>query len=247
MDDYFVLSERPLERLFRLGELYITAQAQAVTPLAIGRPPPRGRDEFRRSAETGEARCRKRRHSSDSTEHIKKTPYFSSVEGPQFHCMRMIYSRSKGYVVIASSKSEILIAHASSINTQVHRKGIYVLWLLQWTTVLDGQRYTPKLWEKWVHAAYFGRVYYWKEGLSIFSYTFEPSLKTVPKTSWYSENGKKRTAGGYSRRSKRYRRAVRGETLDLVADFVPRERYWWEGNGVKVPDAKLFMERQWSA
>ncbi len=30
MDDYFVLSERPLERLFRLGELYITAQAQEV-------------------------------------------------------------------------------------------------------------------------------------------------------------------------------------------------------------------------
>ena len=94
---------------------------------------------------------------------------------------------------------------------EYHRKGIYVLWLLQWTTALDGQRYTPKLWEKWVHATYFGRVYYWKEGLSIFSYTFEPSLKTVPKTTWYSENGKKMTAGGYSRRSKRYRRAVRGD------------------------------------
>jgi competence protein CoiA len=126
---------------------------------------------------------------------------------------------------------------------EYHRKGIYVLWLLQWTTALDGQRYTPKLWEKWVHAAYFGRVYYWIEGLSVVPYSFEPSHKTVPKTSWYSKDGKKKTAGGYCRRSKRYRTAVRGQTLNLAHDFVPKERFWWEGNGVKVPDAKIFMER----
>lgn len=39
------------------------------------------------------------------------------------------------------------------------RQGIYVLWLLPWTPYLDGRRYSPKLWEKWIHAAYFGRVY----------------------------------------------------------------------------------------
>jgi competence protein CoiA len=126
---------------------------------------------------------------------------------------------------------------------EYHQKGIYVLWLLQWTTALDGQRYTPKLWEKWVHAAYFGRVYYWLHGLSVVPYRFEPSLKTVPKTTWYAEDGRKMTGGGYSRRSKRYRMGVRGETLNLATDFGPRERFWWEGNGVKVPDAKLFMER----
>jgi competence protein CoiA len=50
------------------------------------------------------------------------------------------------------------------------RKGIYVLWLLQWTPKLDARRYTPRLWEKWIHAAYFGRVYYWIEGLTVVSY-----------------------------------------------------------------------------
>lgn len=38
------------------------------------------------------------------------------------------------------------------------RDGIYVLWLLQWTPKLDAGRCAPRLWEKWVHAAYFGRV-----------------------------------------------------------------------------------------
>jgi competence protein CoiA len=124
------------------------------------------------------------------------------------------------------------------------RNGIYVLWLLQWTPALDAVRYAPRLWEKWIHAAYFGRVYYWIEGLTVVSYRFEPSFKTVPRTSWYAEDGKKMTVGGYVQKSKRYRELVRGDTLNLTTDFGPTQRYWWEGNGVKVPDAKLFMHRK---
>ncbi len=122
------------------------------------------------------------------------------------------------------------------------QKGIYVLWLLQWTPALDAERYAPRLWEKWIHAAYFGRVYYWTEKLNLVAYRFEPSFKTVPRKSWYSPDGKKMTAGGYSRKSKRHRTATRVDSLNLVTDFAPKERFWWEGNGVKVPDAKLFMD-----
>jgi len=124
------------------------------------------------------------------------------------------------------------------------RKGIYVLWLLQWTPFLDAPRYTTRLWEKWIHAAYFGRVYYWTEGLTVASYHFDPHFKSVPKQSWYSPKGKKITAGGFSRRSKRYRMPIRGRTFNLATDFVPTQRYWREGNGFIIPDAKLFMERR---
>jgi competence protein CoiA len=123
------------------------------------------------------------------------------------------------------------------------RKGIYVLWLLQWTPKLDAKRYSPKLWEKWIHACYFGRVYYWLQNLDVVSYNFEPHLKSVPKTEWYSKDGTKMTAGGFTRRSRRYRAAIRGKTLNLATNFVPRERFWWEGGGLKVPDGKIFIEK----
>lgn len=126
---------------------------------------------------------------------------------------------------------------------EYHRKGIYVLWLLLWTPKLDAKRYAPELWEKWLHACYFGRVYYWTHGLSVVSYQFEPSFQAVPKKSWFSKDGKRMTGGGYSRRSERYRTPVRGATLNLVKDFVPKARLWWEGGGLKVPDAKILMER----
>lgn len=125
------------------------------------------------------------------------------------------------------------------------RSGFYVLWLLQWTPKLDRPRYNPQIWEKWIHAAYFGHVYYWIEGLQVVSYRFEPSFRTVRKNTWYSRRlGNKNTRGGYTLRSKRYRTTVRGNILNLATDFSPKERFWWGGNGLKVPDAKLFMEKR---
>jgi competence protein CoiA len=137
---------------------------------------------------------------------------------------------------------------ALSMETIIHRtaeyarKGIYVLWLPQWTPYLDGVRYSPRLWEKWIHAAYFGRVYYWIKGLKVACYHFEPYLKHVPRNSWYSEDGDKMVVGGYARKSKRHRSPVRGEILNLAKHFVPKEREWWSGGDFVLPTAKLFMQ-----
>lgn len=145
-------------------------------------------------------------------------------------------------VAIEVQLSNLSIETIMSRTIDYHRRGIYVLWLLQWTPALDQPRYTPRVWEKWIHTAYFGRVYYWTRGLEVVSYHFEPSLRSVPRKTWYAKNGQQMTGGGYSQRSKRFRAPTRGRTCNLATDFGPRERLWWEGGGVKVPDAKLFME-----
>jgi competence protein CoiA len=121
------------------------------------------------------------------------------------------------------------------------RKGIYVLWLLQWTPYLDSTRYAPRLWEKWIHATYFGCVYYWIEGLKIVSYHFDPYLRHVPESNWYSEDGEEMSAGGFSKKSKRFRCPVRGDVLDLARDFVPKSREMWNENGFTIPAAKIFV------
>jgi len=144
-------------------------------------------------------------------------------------------------VAIEVQLSNLSVETIMQRTIEYHRKGIYVLWLLPWVETLDRSRYMPRSWEKWLHAAYFGRVYYWLRDLEVVSYSFEPHLRTIPKKIWHAENGKQMIAGGYSRRSKNHRTAVRGRTLNLANDFVPKQRYWWKGNGIKVPDAKLFM------
>lgn len=123
------------------------------------------------------------------------------------------------------------------------QKRIYVLWLLQWTPELDSGNYTPRAFENWIHAAYFGQAYYWVEGLTVAAYHFNPHLKVVPSSTWYSKEGMKQRSGGYVKRMKRSRTPVKRQELNLVTDFAGKQRYWWEGGGLKVPDAKLFVEK----
>ena len=135
-----------------------------------------------------------------------------------------------------------------SMETIIHRtkeyarKGVYVLWLLQWSPYLDADRYSPRLWEKWIHATYFGHVYYWIEGLTVASYHFDPHLLNVRSTEWRSEDGEEMSSGGYQRKSKRYRVPIRSGTLNLAKHFVPKRRESWESRDMTVPEAKLFME-----
>ena len=146
-------------------------------------------------------------------------------------------------VAIEVQLSSLSLETIQERTIEYFREGAYVLWLLQWTPALDSPRYTPTLWEKWIHALYFGHAYYWLEGLTVASYSFEPHFKTVPKRSWFSPDGRKMTAGGYSQKSKRHRTAVRGDTLNIATDFDPKLRYWWKGDAFTLPDAKLFMHR----
>jgi competence protein CoiA len=149
-------------------------------------------------------------------------------------------------VAIEVQLSSLSLETIQERTIEYFREGVYVLWLLQWTPALDSPSYMPTLWEKWIHALYFGQAYYWLEGATVASYRFEPHLKTVPRRSWFTPNGKKSTAGGYSQRSKRHRTAVRGDTLNIATDFGPKRRYWWQENGFTLPDAKLFIRRNTS-
>jgi competence protein CoiA len=114
------------------------------------------------------------------------------------------------------------------------RKGIYVLWLPQWKSSLGSARYSPRLWEKWVHAAYFGQVYYWLGELQVARYRFHPCLKRTgaPRSG--------NPATDFRFHSRRYRTPKRDGTFNLVR-FLPKERAAWESKRFKIPAAKLFM------
>lgn len=127
--------------------------------------------------------------------------------------------------------------------TEYTRKGVYLLWLPQWTSDLDVHRYSPRVWERWIHAAYFGRIYYWLEGLLVVSYHFAPYYTFVEETSWYGEGGEEMSAGGFDRKSKRYRTPVRGKTLNLLTDFVSHDRDEWQSQDLTIPRAKLYVDR----
>lgn len=166
-----------------------------------------------------------------------------ALERPFEHFRPDIYAAIRGTpVAIEIQISSISVEAIRARTIAYHQKGIYVLWILIWKPELDRVRYTPTVWEKWIHALYFGRVFYWLHGLEVAEYRFNPALKFVPKKTWIGQDGKLRKAGGYVERSVRFRTPLKRATLHLLSDFGPAQRLWWEGGGVKVPDAKLFVK-----
>lgn len=52
---------------------------------------------------------------------------------------------------------------------------IYVLWTPPYSNdMVEGKRYAPSFWEKYLHALYFGRVYYWLSGETVLPVHFAP-------------------------------------------------------------------------
>jgi competence protein CoiA len=123
------------------------------------------------------------------------------------------------------------------------RRGIAVLWLLQWMPHLDTERYSPRRFERWVHAAYFGRAYFWLEDLTVIPYRFAPHSLHVKSSSWYDQNGNAKSAGGYDKKSKRWVNPVRGAMLNLVRDFGKRTRPEFKSKTFSIPKTHLYIDR----
>jgi competence protein CoiA len=111
-------------------------------------------------------------------------------------------------------------------------KGIHVLWLALHHAGLESNRYSPRLWERWVHAAYFGRVYYWLGGLDVVPYHFGEFIEFVESL-------------GYKKLYKRFKRLSQGKLINLANDFTPTHRIEpWRSKTLIVPECRLLLDRQ---
>lgn len=116
------------------------------------------------------------------------------------------------------------------------KKGIYALWLALYQAALEEHRYSPRAWEKWVHAAYFGRVYYWVRGLETIPYHFGECIEFVESC-------------GYKKLFKRFRVPKPGRSVSLAESFTPQHRaVEWRSRRLVVPESRLLMDTQriWS-
>lgn len=114
-----------------------------------------------------------------------------------------------------------------------HDLGVYVLWLCLFDSNLNNECYSPKLWERWLHVNYYGRVYYWIEDLSLVPIHFEDYLLWVEQTEY---------GGGYHRVSKRYKTPRKGSIVNILKDFKFVNRESWKGGNIDVPRCKIMLD-----
>ena len=147
------------------------------------------------------------------------------------------------YVAIEVQISTLAIETVIFRTLQYSAKGIALLWLAQWDDSLEGERYSPRPWELWVHAAYYGRVYYWRGGRQITPVHFSPYYNHVEQTYWHDEDGDEQSGGGFYRKSKRYRSPIKGDDLDLLLHFNKKPRESFVSGNLIIPEALLYCDR----
>jgi competence protein CoiA len=113
--------------------------------------------------------------------------------------------------------------------------GIYVLWMPLYENKFNGEFYSPKPWEKWLHTAYLSRVYYWVEELSVISIHFSPRLIIVPSTQY---------GGGYQKKSKRDVIPNLSSAINILNDFKFVDIRAGEYGNICVPDRKILIDNQ---
>lgn len=146
-------------------------------------------------------------------------------------------------VAIEVQRSNLSVNYITERTKSYEKLGIHVLWLALFSSKLQSEKYSPKAWEKWCHAAYFGRVYYWLSDLTIVPVHFSEYKKYVESSTWYNEHGDALSAGGYDKTSKRYKKPRIGKNLNLVEDFQASRKREWKGGTVNIPDCCIYTDK----
>ncbi len=114
------------------------------------------------------------------------------------------------------------------------RNKVSVLWMGIHRDELDDHETNILHWERWMHAACFGRAYYWTEGATVRAYHFQPATSWVEATDF---------GGGYERTLKTRKLPLEApRPLHLVEDFQPRQQSGFVGGDVVVPRFQVWRD-----
>lgn len=156
-----------------------------------------------------------------------------------------VYARISGVpVAIEIQRSKVSVAEITERTKNYRRLGIAVIWIGLPDSNLSLNRYSPCAWEKWCHAAYFGRVYYWIAGQTLRPVHFAPYSTYIEPKSWYDSSGNEQYAGGYDKFSKRHKTPIHGVPVLLSAHFQPKHKSYFNSGSVVVPECLIYGDRQ---
>jgi competence protein CoiA len=138
-----------------------------------------------------------------------------------------------------------------------HRDGIFVLWVLptepdtEWfydDRALEHRlAYRASKWEKFLHALYFGRIYWHWEGAYVGPWHLGKLESWVSASEWYNvDEGEWQESGGYFKTSKIMKSVSWPESkqrLSIINDFKPVTRQSWQGGSMSLPASKIWIDK----
>lgn len=122
---------------------------------------------------------------------------------------------------------------------------IYLLWVIPLKEELGEEIFRPRLFERFLHTMYFGRVYYWNigDGAFVRPVHFETAYRYIESKTWY-ENGEEINVGGYDKPYEKMKKPNFSKYLNIVDfKYISRPRFEVENEYMSVPECKIFMDK----
>lgn len=123
--------------------------------------------------------------------------------------------------------------------------GVPIVWVVPLTSPLGTSPFRPRLYERYLHSIYFGRVYYWWPGLgaTVKPVHFANTRREIPYSEW-REDGEDRSAGGYLKRYKTIKAPQYGPDAHLATGFLKefRQEFTPENERKQVPSCFIWRD-----
>lgn len=157
-----------------------------------------------------------------------------AMERPLKHCYDMEKNPKRPDVSGFIGQQALVIevqASCLSLTEILSRIKIYnlakcaILWVVPLKSDLGTERFRPRLYERYLHSIYFGRIYYWQSGngLTVLPVHYGKAYKHVESRSWY-ENGKEQSTEAYDKPLKIIKTPIPGSRINIANNFKSKFR-----------------------
>ena len=152
---------------------------------------------------------------------------------------------NKKGVIIEIQKSTLSVKKIQHRTEQYSKRGGYILWIIPLVEELGNKNFRPRLFERFLHIMYYGRVYYWYRGngTKLIPVHFGTAERWIEESTWFDENGEEQISGGYDKPFLRVKKPEYGKIVDLTTDFKfdDRKAFELENDKLSAPKSKIFM------
>lgn len=129
---------------------------------------------------------------------------------------------------------------------------VAVLYVIPLYDDLGDEPFRPRLFEKFLHSMYYGRVYYWTPNseTKLLPVHFSPAKRWIEETSWFDTDIKEeRNEGGFWLTYRTIKKPNYGKPVDITTDFIKEIRKAYEPKNVKkaIPECTIYKDnlKEW--
>lgn len=152
--------------------------------------------------------------------------------------------KSSRPIAIEIQKTPYTIKRIHDKTVEYTKRGVYVLWIVPLAKELGNEPFRPRLYEKYLHSMYYGRVYYWVPEKSplIIPIHYGPTMRWIEEKPWFDVNtSEDRVSGGFFLKYKTIMNPIYGNVVNLSEDLIfdDRPKFVPKNQSKEIPQCKI--------